>query len=102
VGLEDFITKPQDPIIITTANGSRAVDEEIMLRLSAFGEVCRPLVLEGPKESTPAILSVGWRCIELGYDFHWPPFGTPVFTLPSGQKVPLAVENYVPILESKA
>jgi hypothetical protein len=102
VGLDQFCTKPELPNIISTAHGNRAVEEEILLRLPTLGEVCRPLVLGGPLSINPAILCVGWRCMELGYDFHWPPFGKPVITLPSGKQVFLPVENYVPILESKA
>jgi hypothetical protein len=102
VGLDQYCTKPDVPNIISTANGNRAVEEEILLRLPTLGEVCRPLVLDGPLSSTPAILCVGWRCMELGYDFHWPPCGKPVITLPGGKQVFLAVENFVPILESKA
>jgi hypothetical protein len=59
VGLGKYCTKPEVPNIISTANGNRAVEEEILLRLPGLGgEVCRPLVLEGPLSSTPAILCV--------------------------------------------
>jgi hypothetical protein len=58
VGLDQYLTKPEVPNLISTANGNRSVDEEIFLRIISLGEICRPLVLEGPRSSTPAILFV--------------------------------------------
>jgi hypothetical protein len=40
--------------------------------------------------------------MELGYEFRWPPFEQPVIVLPGGKEIRLAVENYIPILESTA
>ena len=51
-----------------------------MLEEGAF----KPIVLD----STPAALSAGWRCMELGYDFRWAPFSLPSLTSPSGKPIP--------------
>lgn len=52
-------------------------------------------------ESTPAVLSVGMRCIDDGYDFVWC-MGSkkqdPFFTKPNGDKIYLKVNDYVPYL----
>ena len=48
---------------------------------------------------TPDILSVGYRCQELGFGFHWDPHSTPYFGFPDGKtQVDLHVESYVPYL----
>ena len=57
----------------------------------------KPMVLT----ETPAALSAGWRCMELGYDFHWPAFSEPRLIAPSGASIPLRVDNYVPYIAMK-
>ena len=39
--------------------------------------------------------------MELGYEFHWKPFAQPVLTYPSGKKITLRVDSYVPILDAE-
>ena len=96
--MSHLITKTATPLPITTANGESSVDKEIWLKLTAFKQIVKPFVLDG----SPAVLSVGWRCMELGYDFWWPAFKRPIITLPSGVTVKLDVEDYVPYLDSTA
>ena len=48
--------------------------------------------------STPAVLSIGRRCMDYGYEFRWPAGKLPYFITPSGVKVTLVVEDYVPYL----
>ena len=54
-------------------------------------------------KSTPAVLSVGMRCIDDGYDFVW--IGSkredPYFVKPDGKTIPLTVNDYVPYLAAK-
>ena len=49
-------------------------------------------------ESCPAVLSVGRRCVDFGYSFHWPAGGAPYLVRPDGARVELEVEGYVPYL----
>ena len=77
---------------IQTAGGNVQGAEEIVLTSNVLEErAFKPMVLN----ETPAALSAGWRCMELGYDFHWPAFSEPRLTAPSGESIPLRVDNYV-------
>ena len=49
-------------------------------------------------ESTPSIISVGKRCIDMGYSFAWNAGCMPILTCPSGRAVTLDVINNVPYL----
>ncbi len=69
--MKHLITKTATPLPLCTANGESLADKEILLKLTAFKEIVKPFVLDG----SPPVLSVGWRCMELGYDFWWPAFG---------------------------
>ena len=50
----------------------------------------------------PAVISVGRRCVNDGYEFHWCPGTSPYFVRPDGQRVLLEVENYVPYIPEVA
>ena len=39
--------------------------------------------------------------MELGYEFHWKPYSTPVLTTPSGRRVNLRVDNDVPVVDAE-
>ena len=49
-------------------------------------------------ESTPSIISVGKRCMDMGYSFAWTAGCKPTLTCPSGRTVALDVINNVPYL----
>ena len=49
-------------------------------------------------ESTPSIISVGKRCMDMGYSFVWAAGCKPTLTCPSGRTVTLDVINNVPYL----
>ena len=47
-------------------------------------------------------MSVGYRCQDLGFAFHWEPWSsTPYFVSAEGRRIDLAVANHVPFLEAK-
>ena len=48
--------------------------------------------------STPSIISVGKRCMDMGYSFVWTAGCKPTLTCPSGRTVTLDVINNVPYL----
>jgi hypothetical protein len=85
------------PIQLKTANGVTTVDEEIILQCGPLKEHVYPLLLD----STPAVLSVGRRCMEDGFSFHWPAGGNPVFVSPNGTQLVCEVDNFVPYLPER-
>ena len=79
--LAKHIEKTATPQILDTANSRITASEEVAMGLHPLGEIITPLVLE----STPDVLTVGRRCAEEGFGFHWEPFSTkPYFILPGG------------------
>ena len=51
-------------------------------------------------EETPAVLSVGVRCMEQGYSFVWPADGRPYFIRPDMGVIELNVDGRVPVIDS--
>ena len=49
-------------------------------------------------ESTPAVLSIGRRCMLHGYSFHGPAYKSPYVTKPSSEKIFCDVHAHVPYL----
>ena len=77
-----------------TASGKTTADQVARMTVSEFGEEIAPYMLD----STPAVLSVGYRCMNLGYPFIWPKGENPYFLLPKGQVSPLVSKGDVPYL----
>ena len=47
--------------------------------------------------STPAVLSIGRRCVDHGYGFYWRPFSKiPEFITPDREAIPITVVDYIP------
>jgi hypothetical protein len=62
-------------------------------QLNEFAEVLR-------MKSTPSVISIGKRCVEMGYCFYWPPYSeSPFFVEPEGTCVVMSVENNIPYLK---
>ena len=51
-------------------------------------------------DETPAVLSVGVRCMEQGYSFVWPADGKPYFIRPDRKVILLNVDGKVPVIDS--
>ncbi len=77
-----------------TANGEIVANEVVDIAILDLQETASPLLLD----ATPAVLSVGLRCMELGYSFHWPNKENPYFILPSGKRYTMRVDRNVPYL----
>ena len=82
------------PLVLMTAGGLVNVDKTADIYVKELDERIQPLVLK----STPAVLSVGMRCMKMGYAFHWPAGETPYFITPNGSRVDLKVRGLVPYL----
>ena len=84
------------PTVYETAGGDAAVDSAIPLYSKAIGGKVDANILE----STPAVLTVGRRCMTPGpegYAFHWfnckPPY---LERMSDGEKIHCVIENYIP------
>ena len=67
--------------------------ENIVSGLST-GEVIHALIMKG---SLP-VLSIGRRCLDLGWASYWEPYGIPCVILPDGRRVDCIVEGKVPYI----
>jgi hypothetical protein len=56
----------EETIRLDTANGVVEITEQVVLNVPELNEEVRACVLD----ATPAVLSVGRRCMEHGYAFH--------------------------------
>ena len=65
--------------------------------IDQLNEVVTPYVLP----STPAVLSVGQRCLEKGYDFVWRKNSAPYFVRPDGKAVILKLDGRVPYVDDQ-
>ena len=95
--IQERIEVLEEPVRMETANGEILADRTIGLEFEAIGEQeIRPFVLE----NAPDLISIGRRCLEMGYSFHWPSGSkSPFFVLPeSNQRVHLQVVDYLPYL----
>ena len=77
-----------------SATGDTAASKTIPIQSRALGETVKPLILK----STPAVLSIGMRCNDLGYWFEWQPFQLPRLWKPDGTEIPLTVRGNVPYI----
>ena len=77
-----------------TANGATRTAGRVDAGVGNLDEVIEAHVLE----STPSIISVGKRCMDMGYSFEWTAGCKPTLTCPSGRAVTLDVINNVPYL----
>ena len=56
-------------VSLMTANGSAQGDRSVTLSMPMIGQTAECYVLE----STPPVCSVGRRCVDEGFEFHWYP-----------------------------
>ena len=77
---------------LRSANGATRTARRVDSDVGNLDEVIEAHVLE----STPSIISVGKRCMDMGYSFVWTAGCTP--TCPSGRTVTLDIINNVPYL----
>ncbi len=75
-----------------TANGTAEAAEVADVQVSELDEIVSPYILE----ETPSVLSVGARCMHLGYSFIWLAGECPYFIRPDGYWVHLRVLGNVP------
>ena len=71
------------PVSLITANGPVLGDKSVNLMIPELGQNIECYVLE----NTPPVCSVGRRCMDEGYDFHWYAGKPPHFVTPGPQTV---------------
>ena len=92
------IRKAVTPLSFFTANGVADADKVCDDRLSVLNERVRAYLLD----NTPAVLSLGARCMQHGYGFYWFPYELPYLVCPvDGKHIQLQLDNYVPRLPAK-
>ncbi len=82
------------PLTFNTANGKTKATQQAQLYCKELKEHLQPHVLE----STPPVLSVGKRCMDMGYSFVWLQGRNPYFICPDGKIVELRVRDNIPYL----
>ena len=100
IGLGDLSRDERELIVqnaklsLRTANGKTNTRGLAHVRVKGIEELLEAYVLD----STPSLLSLGKRCMELGYRFVWEPFTRPKFYDPRGRRITVEVINHVPYL----
>ena len=84
------------PITIMTADGPSSAGKQIAVNVPSIGIASDPYVLP----DTPAVLSIGQRCMDEGYDFVWKAYSRPYLKTPKGEKIYLDVNDIVPYPKS--
>ena len=86
------------PIKLLTANGESSSQKQGKVFIPELGRTIDPYLVR----DTPAVLSVGMRCMNDGHDFIWKSAGQkPYFVRKDRTRIPLEVRDYVPYLVAK-
>ena len=88
------VVEGNDRMVFMTANGITETREVTKCTVDSFSEEAKPFVLE----QTPAVFSVGMRCMKLGYTFVWPPGKQPFMINSSGKRIDLHSKDDIPYL----
>ena len=85
-----------DKMVFMTANGITETKEVAKCSVDSFTEEAKPFVLE----QSPAVFSVGMRCMKLGYTLVWPPKDQPFMHMinPVGKRIELHSKDDIPYL----
>ncbi len=88
------IHEGNDRMVFLTANGITETREVAKCSVDSFQEEAKPVGLV----QTPAVLSVGMRCMKLGCTFVWPPNDQPFMINQSGERINLHSKDDIPYL----
>ena len=77
-----------------TANGVTSSTKRSDIKFEAFDEPAQAHILE----DTPSAMSMGKRCVDLGYSFIWPSGKTPYMIDPNGDIIEMTVRDYIPYI----
>ena len=96
--MKRFEEKAGRTITFHTANGPTVTEDVANVYVKELDENITPCIFN----NVPPFLTVGYRCMELGYTFTWPTGQNPYFIRPDGMIVHLTVENCIPYLVPKS
>ena len=68
---------------LTSTNGELECNEVVHMQIRPLNEGTTPFIFA----SSPDVLTIGYRCVEKGYGFHWNPYS--LFTPPSFDRTEL-------------
>ena len=88
------ITEASKQVNLITANGPVQGNKSVNIPIPEFGGDLEFYLLE----NTPPVCSVGRRCMDEGFDFHWPRGQAPYFITPNGQKLRCRMRGRVPVI----
>ena len=89
----DTLTKWCSPTTVITANGGVPTHEEAIMNVKELDIFLTMRVLD----NTPAVLSLGKLCDEIGYSYEWIN-GQKPHLIKNGIRIPCNTENFVPIV----
>ena len=84
---------PSNAVSLITANGSVEADTKHEVHVEALDKPLQFVLLP----NTPAVCSVGKKCMEQGFSFFWPKGEAPYFVCPDGRKVQCQLRGNVPV-----
>ena len=84
----------EDRMVFMTANGITETRTITDCSVDSFEEDPKPFVLD----QTPAVFSVGMRCMKQGYTFVWPPEKQPFMINKDGMRIDLHSRDDIPYL----
>ena len=76
------------------ANGVTSSTKRSDIKFEAFDEPAQAHILK----DTPSVMSMGKRCIDLGYSFIWPSGKTPYMIDSNGDIIEMTVRDYIPYI----
>ena len=85
---------PSNAVSLITANGPVEADTKHEVHVEALDDQPLQFVL---LPNTPAVCSVGKKCMEQGFSFFWPKGEAPHFICPDGRKVQCQLRGNVPV-----
>ena len=85
-----------DDVVVNfhTANGVTSSTKRSDIKFEAFDEPAQAHILE----DTPSVMSMGKRCVDLGYSFIWPSGKTPYMIDSNGDIIEMTVRDYIPYI----
>ena len=90
----DIVFKVDRPITFNTANGLAPSTDQARIGVKELGQVVKAWIME----KSPAVLSLGRRCMQDGFDFIWRFGRTPYFVTECLKVVKLIVKGDIPYL----
>ena len=90
----DLPTYDDTVVNFHTANGVTRSTKRSDIKFEAFDEPAQAHILE----DTPSVMSMGKRCVDLGYSFIWPSGKTPYMIDPNGDIIEMTVRDYIPYI----